>query len=138
MLLGPSERYSPVLESVVDEDMGPNPCEEDEEFSKSRPNAEDMEQAIIKFLDGMPALESNGYQQLHRHLAKLPVPDKQKIGSMKHTEAVEGGPIKTMSKEGLKRFTPSEVLLYKNAVEYRHIAIHTSTYQYISAHISTY
>jgi hypothetical protein len=39
-----------VLESVVDID--PKPCEEDEEFFKSRPNAEEMEQAISKFLDG--------------------------------------------------------------------------------------
>ncbi len=77
-----SKRYEPVLERVVDEDMDPNPCEEDEDFFKSRPNAEEMEQAISKFLDGMPVLESNGYQQLHRHLAKLPVPDKQKIGSI--------------------------------------------------------
>ncbi len=101
----------------MDEDLDPNPCEEDEEYFMSRPNAEEMEQAISKFLDGMPALKSNGYQQLHRHLAKLPVPDKQKISSMTHAEAVEGGFIKTMSEEGLKRFTPTEVLLYKHAVE---------------------
>ena len=91
MLPGPSEleRYEPVLESEVDEDLDPNPCEENEEYFKSRPNAEEMEQAISKFLDGMPALESNGYQQLqvHSHLAKLPVPDKQKISSM--TQAQE-------------------------------------------------
>ncbi len=35
MLPGPSERYEPVLESEVDEDLDPNPCEEDEEFFKS-------------------------------------------------------------------------------------------------------
>jgi hypothetical protein len=87
MLPGPSERYESVLESEVDEDLDPNPCEEDEEHFKSRPTAEEMEQAISKFLDDMPALESNGYQQLHSHLAKLPVPDKQKISSM--TQAQE-------------------------------------------------
>jgi hypothetical protein len=69
MLPGLSERHEPVLESVVNENMDPNPCQENEEFFKSRPNAEQMEQAISKFLDDMPALESNGYQQLHRHLA---------------------------------------------------------------------
>jgi hypothetical protein len=47
---------------------------------------------------------------------------------MRNAEAVEGGLIKTMSKEELKRFTPYEVLLYKHALEYRYIAIHTSTY----------
>ncbi len=49
MLPGPSERYEPVLESVVDEDMAPNPCEEDEEFFKFRSNAEELEQVISKF-----------------------------------------------------------------------------------------
>jgi hypothetical protein len=57
---------------------------------------------------------------------------------MTHAEAVQGGLIKTMSEEGLKRFTPSEVLLYKDTVEYRYIAIHTSTYWYIQVYTSTY
>ena len=134
MLPGPSERHEPVLERAVDEEMDPNPCEEDEEYFMSRPNAEEMEQAIGKFLDGMPALESNGYQQLHRHLAKLPVPGKQTINSMTHTEAVEGGFLNTMSEEELKRFTPTEVLLYKHAVEYRYIAVHTN---HIQVHMCT-
>ncbi len=34
MLPGPSERYVPVVESALDEDLDPHPCEEDEEFSK--------------------------------------------------------------------------------------------------------
>ena len=68
---GLSERYVPAQESVLDEDLDRDPCEEDEEFFESRPNAEQMEQAIGKFLDGMPAVESKGYEQLHRHLARL-------------------------------------------------------------------
>ena len=72
MLPGPSERYVPVLESVLDEDLDPDPCEEGEEYYKSRPNAEEIERAISKFLDGMPAVELNSYEQLHRHLALLP------------------------------------------------------------------
>ena len=59
---------------MLDEDLDPDPCEEDEEFFKSLPNAEEMEQAISKFLDGMPAVESKRCEQLHRHLAWLPVP----------------------------------------------------------------
>ncbi len=35
---------------MFDEDLDPHPCEEDEEFFKSRPDAEKMEQAIGKFL----------------------------------------------------------------------------------------
>ncbi len=128
MLPGPSERYVPVTESQLDEDLDPHPCEEDEEFFKARPNFEEMEQAIGKFLDGMPAVESDHYQQLHRHLALLPVPDPKKVSGMTHAEAVQGGLIKTMSEEELKMFTPSELMLYKHAVDYRYNLVHTSTY----------
>ena len=62
---------------MLDEDLDPDPCKEDEEFFKSRPNAEEMEQAISEFLDGMPAVEFKRYEQLHRHLARLPVPEKK-------------------------------------------------------------
>ncbi len=126
MLPGLSERYVPVVESAIDEDLDLHPCEEDEEIFKSRPNEEEMEQAISKFLDGMPAVESKRYGQLHSHLARLP--DSKKITSMTHTEAVDGGLLKTMSKDELKRFTPSELLLYKIASEHRYIPVHTSTY----------
>ncbi len=62
----------------------------------SRPNAKEMEQAISKFLDGMPAVELKRYEQLDRHLALLPVPEEEKISAMTHTEAVEVGLLKTM------------------------------------------
>ena len=135
---GLSERYVPAQESVLDEDLDRDPCEEDEEFFESRPNAEEMEQAIGKFLDGMPAVESKGYEQLHRHLARLPVPEKKIISAMSHTEAVDGGLIKTLSEEELKRFTPSELLLYKIASEHRYMQVHTSTYPYIPVYTSMY
>ncbi len=94
MLPVPSEKYVPVVESALDEDLDPHPCEKDEEFFKSRPDAEEMEEAISKFLDGMPAVESKRYEQLHRHLARLPVPEAKEISAMTHTEAVEGGLLK--------------------------------------------
>jgi hypothetical protein len=97
MLPGPSERYVPVVESALDEDLDPHPWGEDEEFFKSRPKAEEMEQATSKFLDGMPAVESKRYEQLHRHIARLPMPEAKNISPMTHTEAVEGGLLKTCS-----------------------------------------
>ncbi len=117
-----------MVESVLDEDLDPHPCEEDEEFFKSRPDAEETEEAISKFLDGMPAVESKRYEQLHRHLSLLPVPETKEISAMTHTEAVKGGHLKTMSEDELKRFTSSELLLYKIASEHRYIPVHTSTY----------
>jgi len=135
---GLSERYVPTQESVLDDDLDREPCEEDEEFFESRPNAEHMEQALGQFLDGMPAVESKGYEQIHRHLARLPVPEKKKISAISHTEAVEGGLIKSLSEEELKRFTPSELLLYKIASEHRYMQVHTSTYPYILVYTSMY
>jgi hypothetical protein len=39
---------------VTDDDEGDdNPCIEDEEFFQGRPDADDMEEAITKFLDGI-------------------------------------------------------------------------------------
>ena len=54
MLSGSSERVEPEVESALDEDLNPHPCEEDEEYSQARPNTEEMEKAISKFMDGMP------------------------------------------------------------------------------------
>jgi hypothetical protein len=86
----------------------------------------------------MPAVESKGYEQLHRHLARLPVPEKKIISAISHTEAVEEGLIKTLSEDELKRFTPSELLLYKIASEHRYMQVHTSMYPYILACTCTY
>jgi hypothetical protein len=78
------------------------------------PHPEEMKQAISKFLDGIPAVlaavESKRYEQLQKHLALLPVPEAKKISAMM-----------------LKRFTPSELLLYKVASEHMYISVHTST-----------
>jgi hypothetical protein len=43
---------------VMDDDEGDdNPCIDDEEFFLGRPDADDMEEAITKFLDGMEGQE---------------------------------------------------------------------------------
>ena len=63
---------------------------------------------------------------------------------MKQAEAFEGGFLRDLDEDEKKRFTPSELLLYKVAVmvEYRYITVHTyvrtCTYQYIPVHTSTY
>ena len=97
-----------------------------------------MEAAICKFLDAMPALETDGFQHLHRQLALLPLPNQRDVRSMGHDEAVEGNLLKTMSEDELKRFTPSELLLYKIASEHRYMQVHTSTYPYILVYTSMY
>jgi len=57
---------------------------------------------------------------------------------MKQAEAFEGGFLRDLDEDEKKRFTPSELLLYKVAVEYRYITAHTGTYLYILVHTCTY
>ena len=114
-----------------------NPCTEDEEFFQGRPDADDMEEAITKFLDGMEGQECSGFKDLHRFLGSLPLPVAKGDSAILHSEALEGGFIPKMDEEEQKRCTPSELLLYKHALEYRYF-VHTlyihSTYKSIYVH----
>ena len=53
------------------------PCPEDKEFFESRPDAEDMEEAISKCMEGMKSEECTGYNALHKLLQTLPVPEEK-------------------------------------------------------------
>ena len=101
-----------------DGDKG-EPCPEDDEFFKSRPDDQSMEEAISKFMDGMEAQECGGFKDLHQFLERLPVPTAQESQTMTHTQALEGGFLPAMDEEEQKRFTPTELILYKHALEYR-------------------
>jgi hypothetical protein len=57
---------------------------------------------------------------------------------MKQAEAFEGGFLRDLDKDEKKRFTPSELLMYMVAVEYRYITVHTCTYLYVLVHTGTY
>ena len=63
------------------EDGDPHPCAEDEEFFESRPDAEDMEEAISKFMEGMEREECTGYNALHKLLQTL-YPDQGTRGCL--------------------------------------------------------
>jgi hypothetical protein len=57
---------------------------------------------------------------------------------MTQAEAFEGGFLRDLDEDEKKRFTPSELLLYKVAVEHRYITVHTGTAKYVLVHTSTY
>jgi hypothetical protein len=97
------------------------PCPEDEELFETRPDAETMEEAISNFMDGMEAQERGGFKDLHRFLGRLPVPTAKEMEGMTHTEALEGGFLPEMDEDQQNRFTPTELKLYKHALEYRYI-----------------
>ena len=114
-----SEVQQPSADPGSEEDYYCDPCPEDEEFFDARPDAATMEEAIGKFMDGMEAQERDGFKDLHRFVGRLPVPTVNARQVMSHKDALEGGFIPSMTEEEQKRFTPSELLLYKHALEYR-------------------
>jgi hypothetical protein len=81
-------------------------------------------------------------------LQTLLVLEEKNANSMTQAEAFQGGFLHDLDEGEKKRFTPLELLLYKHAVEYRYITVHTSTYLYrpvrtptsvyILVHTSTY
>ena len=91
---------------------------EDDEFFHA-PDAQSKEEAINKFLDGIEGQECSGFKDIHRFLNHLPVPAGTETRSMPHADARDGNFLPSMTEDEQKRFTPSELLLYKHALEYR-------------------
>ena len=112
------DAQQPPADLDIDRD---DPCPEDEEFF-DRPDAATMEEAISWFMDGMEAQECCGLKDLHRFklLERLPVPTVKPSLPMTHKDALEGGFLPSMTEDEQKLFTPSELLLYKHALEYRY------------------
>ena len=115
----------PVEQEPVEGD--PSPCPEDEEFFV-RPDLAGMEEAIGKFLDGLEGQERRGFEEMHRFLSTLPVPTPQESQGMTHAEALDGKFLPDLDEEQRKRFTPSELIIYKHAQDYRYIGLYTSIF----------
>ncbi len=98
-------------------DPDPGPPEDEECFDA--PDAASMEEAISKFVEGLKAQERSGFDNIHRLLKGLPVPATKAIRVMTHAQAIEAQFLPNMTEEEQKRFTPSELLLYKHALEYK-------------------
>jgi hypothetical protein len=111
----------PPMQDSGDEDEDFHPCHEDEEYFEARPDAEEKEEAISKFMDGLGESECKSFDTQHSLLGGLPVPVQTKDRGITHTAALEGGFIREMDEREQKVFTPPELLLYnsKHAVEYR-------------------
>ena len=109
----------PPVDLEIDESGNNDPCPEDEEYFDARQDTATMEEAIGKFMDGMEAQERDGFKHLCQFVGRLPVPTVNASQAMSHKDALEGGFLTSMTEEEQKRFTPSELLLYKHALEYR-------------------
>ena len=124
-----SDVLQPSADQGSDEGDYGESCPEDEELFNLGPDAE------VKFMDGMEAheLEHWGIKDLHQFLGHLPVQTAKESQGTTHTEAAKGSFLPLMDEEEHKWSTPSELLLYKHALEYRYMWTWkvTSTYMYI-------
>ena len=69
----------------------PDPGPHDEENMDARPDQEEMEQAINKFLQQLEKQEKRGFKDLATLLSHLPKPAPGSARSMSVAEAVEAG-----------------------------------------------
>jgi hypothetical protein len=83
------------------------------------PAAESIEEAISKFVDGLESQERSGFDDIHQLIKHLLVPVTKAISLMTHAQAIKAQFLPNMTEEEQKRFTPSELLLYKHALEYK-------------------
>jgi hypothetical protein len=74
---------------------------------KIRQDAETMEEAINKFMDGMEDQEHCGFKDMHCFLKLLPVPTAKTGQTMTHTDVLEGNFLPSMTNKEQKQFTPS-------------------------------
>ncbi len=109
----------PLLAHARDNEYQGSPCPEDGDFFYARPDAAETEEAINKFISGLDSQEQAGFDRLHTLLSRLPVPVATNSSKMSHTAPLDGGFLPKMDEEQQKRFTLSELLLYKHAVECR-------------------
>ncbi len=57
-------------------------------FTHLMADAESMEEAISKLMDGMESQESSGFQNINRLIHSLPVPEQKANCCMMHADAV--------------------------------------------------
>jgi hypothetical protein len=106
------------------EEGDPCPYPEDEEFFV-RPDVAAMEEAIGKFLDGLgPGAQGfSGNAPIPRNS-----PGAYSTG-MTHAEALEGKFLPDLDEEQMKRLTPSKLIMYRHAQDFRYIVLYTSISQ---------
>jgi hypothetical protein len=82
--------------------------------------------------------ERRGFQEMHQFLATLPVPTPQESKGMTHAAALEGKFLPDLDEEQRKRFTSTELIMYRHAQEFRYIVLYTSISQYTHVYTVMY
>ena len=85
----------------------------------ARPDHEEMEQAINKFLQQLEKQEKRGFKDLATLLSHLTKPAQGSAGSMSVAEAMEAGFLPALDKDQADMFTTLELLQYRHAQDHR-------------------
>jgi len=84
----------------------PNP--HDEEYLDARPDQEEMEDAINKFLVQLEKQGRKGFKDLASVLSQLPKPAQGLVSSISVADTIKAGFIPALDKDQADMFTPSE------------------------------
>ena len=97
----------------------PNP--HDEELIDARPDQEEMEEAIKRFLLQMEKQEKKGFKDLASVLSLLPKPEQGSVCPMSVADAirVKAGFLPAVDEDQSNMFTPYELRLYRHAQDHR-------------------
>ena len=88
-----------------DDDRDPDPCPSEDEELFDALDAESMEEAINKFVDGLESQERSGFDDIHWLIKHLPVPVTKAIRLMTHAQAMEAQFLPNMTEEEQKMST---------------------------------
>ena len=83
-----------------------------------RPDQEEMEQAINKFLQRLEKQEKRGFKDLATLLSQLPKLAQGSACSISVAEAMEAGFLPALDKDQAHMFSPLEFLLYLHTKGY--------------------
>ena len=86
-----------------------SPDPHDEELMDARPDREEMEEAINKFLLQLEKQEKKGFKDLASILSQLPKPAQGSVRSISVADAIEAGFLPAMDEDQADMFTPSEL-----------------------------
>ncbi len=97
----------PLSSGQQDDDRDPDPGPSEDEELFGAPDAESMEEAINKFVDGLESQERSGFDDIHGLIKHLPVPVTKAIRLRIHAQAIKAQFLPNMTEEEQKRFNPS-------------------------------
>ena len=89
-----------------------SPDPHDAELMDARPDQEQMDEAINRFLLQMEKQEKKGFKDLASVLSQLPKPAQGSVRCISVADAIEAGFLPAMDEDQADMFTPSELRLY--------------------------